>query len=60
MPISYKSISDHFGSFQLSSDGLRLLYIAEKKKPKRCSFFKRKYHEINDLEETSKHALVTT
>ena len=33
--------SGHFGSFQLSSSGKRLLYIAEKDKPKPSSFFKK-------------------
>ena len=35
------SLSDHFSSFQLSSDGSKLLYIAEKKVPESVSYFKR-------------------
>ena len=35
------SLSDHFSSFQLSSDGSKLLYIAEKKIPESVSYFKR-------------------
>ena len=35
------SLSDHFSSFQLSSDGSKLLYIAEKKIPESISYFKR-------------------
>ena len=34
-------VLDHFGSFQLSADGSRLLYIAERKKPDSVSFFKK-------------------
>jgi acylaminoacyl-peptidase len=31
----------HFGSFHLSANGQKLLFIAEKEKPKRTSFFKK-------------------
>ena len=31
----------HFGSFQLSADGSKLLYIAERKKPESVSYFKK-------------------
>ena len=31
----------HFGSFQLSSSGEWLLYVAEKEKPKATSYFKK-------------------
>lgn len=31
----------HFGSFQLCSDGSKLLYIAEKKRPEAVSYFKK-------------------
>ncbi|KAL5515529.1 hypothetical protein EMCRGX_G000706 [Ephydatia muelleri] len=30
-----------FGSFQLSSDGTKLVYVAEREKPKTCSFFQK-------------------
>ena len=59
LPINL-STTDHFGSFQLSSDGRCLLYIAEKNKPHRCSFFKRQDHKTNDLEGTLKHVPVST
>ena len=35
----------HFGSFQLSPDGRQLLYVAEREKPKSCSFFKKEKEE---------------
>ena len=34
-------ITAQFGSFQLSDDGKRLLYVAEREKPKSCSFFQK-------------------
>ena len=34
-------LSVHFGSFQLSADGSKLLYIAEKKKTESVSYFKK-------------------
>lgn len=34
-------ILDQFSSFQLSSDGSKLLYIAEKKVPDSTSYFKK-------------------
>ncbi|XP_064401064.1 acylamino-acid-releasing enzyme-like isoform X2 [Halichondria panicea] len=39
---------EHFGSFQLSSDGLQLLYIAEKEKPKTESYFKKDTKSTTD------------
>ena len=41
----------HFGSVQLSSNGRHLLYVAEREKPKSCSFFKKQEKKKNEEDE---------
>ena len=41
--------SDQFASFQLSSDGTKLLYIAEKKVPEGVSYFKKVSGKLSDI-----------
>ena len=49
LPYLSLSLPDFFASFQLSSDGKKLLYIAEKKQPEAVSFFKKTPRELGKL-----------
>ncbi len=51
-------LTDHFGSFQLSSDGRQLLYIAEKEKPKTESYFKKENKSSTDQPPVEKVAIL--
>ena len=46
LSLSLSLLPVHFGSFHLSASGRKLLYIAEREKPKTISFFKKTPGEV--------------